>query len=171
MEKNNKVIIFFIFSKTTKYINEKKALEVQMLLLTKTFVQSSCQFFSTDIYMVHTNMQKEGLIETFVLVLLFNIQHAPIAQVYTQAHCILPTLPTHINKACITMHIITVYVPFFIHTHHMHSFLPCMKISPVSFPCQPVSNACSNIRSQKKESKLSLYCTQICNGKDQECFV
>ena len=92
--------------------------------------------------------------------LLFNIQHATIAQVYTQAHCILPTLPTHINKACSTMHSITVYVPFFTHTHYMHSFLPCTKISPVSFPSQPVSNACSNIYTHRKK-KVNYRCIAL----------
>ena len=84
MANNNKVKVFSF--KTTKDIYEKNPPEVQMLLPAKIFLQSSWKFFHTDIYMVHTNTQKEDLIETFVLVLLFNIQHATIVQMHTHAY-------------------------------------------------------------------------------------
>ena len=62
--------------------------EVQMLVMTKFSVQSSC-FFPNDTYIVHINTQQKEVMARIVLVLSLNTQHATIAPVHEQAQLIL----------------------------------------------------------------------------------
>ena len=62
-----------------------------------------------------TNTQEMKITTRVVLVLLSNIQNATTNVVCSQPHSTLQTLPRYVNQANSTKHIITVYLPFFLH--------------------------------------------------------
>ena len=88
--------------------------------------------------------------------------------------CILLTLPTYVNKACTTTHIITVYVPFFIHplhaifTHPLHAILLAMHENLTSLFSLSTSLQCLhyNIYTHRKE-KVNECCIALTHAMER----